>query len=713
MELWQFYRILRRRKWLVLMIWLICIAGVTIFNLAQKRMWVGETTVMERVGRDVPVRIFPQDPYPVAREPEIRLNNLKTIILSETVLRRAMAGAEFPGTVEELRRVLDVEPIRNTEIISIAARMPNPEEAQRLSGSVAAEFQDFYKELNTQQATEDRKFIEEQIPKARATLEAARDKMRDFQQASEISSNPDEESVLSIRTLLDTQASVATAEGQYKAAVTTFKNVERELLQQEPERVSSTTYTENPDYENQLSAVRSLQNTLDALRQIKTEKHPDVINAAMTLQAAKGRLNDIAEEIERQRVVASNPKYDILWERWIGGKTGVDAARKVLDEAQLELARLDARVKALPAKTAEFNKIGLDVATARESFANLSLKLDEAKIKQKQAETQTSIAIIDPASVRPAPNYSILRWVLSAVLGFILAAGTAFLLHYLDNTIRTPEQAEELLGLPVFAVVPAERAHHIALEDSRSALVASYELLSTNLWLNDPAIEKPTFVIASAEPNVGRSTTAANLAASLARDGGRVILVDSDLREPSQHKIFGVSNEKGLVNVLTGETRIEDVLVRTPREGLLLVPSGPLPANPVRLLKSQAMQEFVEKVSSYADFVIFDTPAGVTFADAALIAACAKNVIIVQAAGKVPRGAEDEFRRRLERVNARLIGVVLNRVRREDSHAYYHYQRAYRGVLPRPGEGVFGIGDEMPALTQRDEDNKNKNDKGK
>lgn len=709
MELWQFYRILRRRKWLVLMTWAICVVGVLVFNLTQKQMFLGVTTVMERGMQNIPVRLFPQDPYSVTREPEIRMNNLTAMILSETVLQRAKAGTDFQGTTEQLRRILGVTALRSTEIIRISARLPDAEEAQRLSGSVAAEFQDFYREINTQQAAEDREFIEGEIPKARQDLEEARGELQRYQEEHAISSSPEEETVLRLRALVETERSVHLAETDYQATLLGLEDVKTEYEQQEPERILSTTYAQNPQYERLLTEVLALETGLETLRKIKTEKHPDVIQAAMALGVAQKRLADLPQEEQRGYTVAANPKYDMLWERWVSATTAVDVAKKRLDSLRMELARLQAEVDALPQKTADFNKIGLDVATTRQSFTNLSLKLDEAKIKQKQAETQSSIAIIDPANVTPAPNYSLLRFVLSLVLGFILAAGTAFLLHYLDNTIRTPQQAEELLGLPVFAVVPTERTHHIALDQSASALVASYEMLSTNLWLDDPAIERPTFVVASAEPNVGRSTTAANLATSLARDGARVILVDSDMREPAQHKIFGLPNDKGLVNVLSGSARLEDVLTKTQQEGLLLVCAGPLPANPVRLLKSQAMRDFVDKIATFADFVVFDTPAGVTFADAALVAACAKNVVIVHSAGKVPRGAEEEFRRRLERVNARLVGVVLNKVRREDSHGYYHYQRAYRGVLPRPGEAAFG-GEEMPALTQREEDNKDQND---
>ena len=134
--------------------------------------------------------------------------------------------------------------------------------------------------------------------------------------------------------------------------------------------------------------------------------------------------------------------------------------------------------------------------------------------------------------------------------------------------------------------------------------------------------------------------TAANLAITLARDGVRVILVDGDLRQPAQHEIFKVGNETGLSNVLAGKLALKDALKPTTVKDLLLLTSGPLPANPIRLFRSPEMHKFVNEIGELADYVIFDSPAGITFADSTLLAGLVKNVVIVYAAGTVPRGAE-------------------------------------------------------------------------
>ena len=134
----------------------------------------------------------------------------------------------------------------------------------------------------------------------------------------------------------------------------------------------------------------------------------------------------------------------------------------------------------------------------------------------------------------------------------------------------------------------------------------------------------------------------------------------------------------------------DDDLARV--QGLLLVPSGPVPDNPVKLLRSHEMRDFVAQVHDLADFVIYDTPAGITFPDPILVATIVGNALVVHAAGRVPRGSEAELGARMENIGIRLLGVVLNRVRREDSSGYFHYHRSYEGVgMPRLTAGKKAI----------------------
>jgi succinoglycan biosynthesis transport protein ExoP len=342
----------------------------------------------------------------------------------------------------------------------------------------------------------------------------------------------------------------------------------------------------------------------------------------------------------------------------------------------------------LPDREMRLAELALDLRAAQDTYALLRAKLDEAKIKERESINASAVKIIEPSYVFPVDPKSQLKIFLALLLSPLLGVGLAFFLNYLDNTVKTPREAEELLGLPVFSVVPFGKNHNLVRRPESPALCAAYQMISTQLWQAVRDTNRSTVVVTSAEPDSGRTTTAANLAVSLANDGAKVILVDSDMRKPSLHLMFGAENRRGFSNLLTGTAAIEDVAIPTKFEGLLLIPSGPMPDNPIRLLRQQQMQTFVDQINSLADFVIFDSPSGVTFADASLIAAYVNNVIIVHAAGRVPRGAENEFRDKLEQVEANVIGAVLIRVRPEDSHGYFHYRKSYQEVLPPARRGV-------------------------
>jgi len=378
--------------------------------------------------------------------------------------------------------------------------------------------------------------------------------------------------------------------------------------------------------------------------------------------------------------VSKNPNRISGMDRWIQvtvDKVGADARRRAMTST---LNEVRGEINKLPAKEAKLAELNTDVQSATQTYALMRSKLDEAKISEQQAKDERALKTIDPAYVFPVNQRQMAKLMVALILSPLLGIGVAFLLHYTDNTVKTAQEAEKVLGLPVYAAVPGARAHSLPRQNCPEIIDVAYQMLTSNLWIASQNQGVNSAVVVSAEPDVGRSVTASNLAVALAREGARVILVDADLRQPAQHLIFGVDSKVGLTNLLSGGATLEDVLATTRVQGLLLVPTGPIPSNPVKLLRSPEMKEFTEQVRQVADFVVYDTPAGVTFPDAVLVSTQVGSAIVVHAAGRVPRGSEAEFRARLESVGVRLLGAVLNKVRREDSSGYFHYQRSYQGV---------------------------------
>lgn len=208
--------------------------------------------------------------------------------------------------------------------------------------------------------------------------------------------------------------------------------------------------------------------------------------------------------------------------------------------------------------------------------------------------------------------------------------------------------------------------------DPRSPVSEAYRTLRTNIQFS--SLDKPirTLLVTSSGPEEGKSTTIANLAITIAQTGSRVILVDCDLRRPSQHRIFGLHNNFGLTNLVLDEAREDLFAQETSVPNLRLLSAGPLPPNPSELLGSRRMEEIVKLLLHDADMILFDTPPVIAVTDAAVLARKVDGVLLVIKASQTKRDHARKARQQLDRVNANLIGVVLNNVK-YDSHLNHYY----------------------------------------
>jgi non-specific protein-tyrosine kinase len=211
----------------------------------------------------------------------------------------------------------------------------------------------------------------------------------------------------------------------------------------------------------------------------------------------------------------------------------------------------------------------------------------------------------------------------------------------------------------------------IALRDPRSPAAEAYRTLRTNIQFS--SLDKPiqTLLATSTAPDEGKSTTLANLAVTMAQAEQRVILVDCDLRRPSLHGLFGVSNEQGLTSVILEQDERSLPLQEVGVPGLSLLASGPLPPRPADLLGSRRMEALIARLRGEADVVLFDTPPVIAVTDAAVLATRMDGVLLVLQAGKTRRDRAREARRLLEKVKANIIGVVLNNAKLEAGYGYY------------------------------------------
>lgn len=218
-----------------------------------------------------------------------------------------------------------------------------------------------------------------------------------------------------------------------------------------------------------------------------------------------------------------------------------------------------------------------------------------------------------------------------------------------------------------------QKPNLITLTDPRSPAAEAYRALRTNLTF--AGLDKPieTLVVTSAAPGEGKSTTLANLAVTMAQGERRTIVVDADLRHPSLHHIFGVSNERGLTTMFVEpETLSSPPLAKTEVENLWLLPSGPLPPNPADLLGSRRMEEVIAVLRQRADILLFDAPPVVVVTDAAVLGTKVDGLLLVVSAGRTRRDHAQRAKELLERVHVRVVGAVLTNAPRDVSLGGYY-----------------------------------------
>lgn len=368
---------------------------------------------------------------------------------------------------------------------------------------------------------------------------------------------------------------------------------------------------------------------------------------------------------------------------------------------QRDLNRQEILANNMAQKLVEYNMLKHDADSNKELYDGLLEKLKEAGIT---AGLQSSnIRIVDPALVPSTPSEPrrTRDITLALLIGLVGGIGLAFLREYLDNTIKSPGDVQSLAGLPCLAVVPSFAARNgarslakiskssadgtavdtrvelVSLQQPKSLVSEAFRALRTSLLLSQAEHPPQVILVTSALPREGKTTSAANLAITLAQLGDRTLLVDSDLRKPGIRRALNLPNghDVGLSSYLAGVAPLHDIIVQHPTvPNLDAIPTGPIPPNPADLLSSHRMAEAIEDLRQQYKFVVIDSPPVMAATDAVIISALADGVVLVVWSNETPKQAFSRTRELLAAVKGRLLGVVLNAVDSGAPDYYYSYR---------------------------------------
>jgi succinoglycan biosynthesis transport protein ExoP len=285
------------------------------------------------------------------------------------------------------------------------------------------------------------------------------------------------------------------------------------------------------------------------------------------------------------------------------------------------------------------------------------------------------VSVIEPAFAPSAPSKPPTKR--NIALGFMVGLaggiGLAFLFENLDTTLYTTEQIKEVAELSTLGKIPtARRQRQVTFFNGNSPQGEAFRRLRTHIFTLDQGMPLQTLLVTSAEPREGKSTIVANLALAIAQSGRKVIVVDGDLRRPTLHRIFDLSNEIGLSSILKQEATLDEAAQDSKIAGVQVLTSGPLPSNPAELLGSPQMTALIEQLAQQFDMVLLDTPSLLAVTDAAVLAPTVDGVVLVVGRAQAQREAVRAAHQQLVYVKARSIGVVVNRAEQDGSYYYYH-----------------------------------------
>jgi capsular exopolysaccharide synthesis family protein len=388
---------------------------------------------------------------------------------------------------------------------------------------------------------------------------------------------------------------------------------------------------------------------------------------------------------------------DVTKEVLTGMRAQLEAAQK--REAQLESAYYAEISSANQRGVAETRLMTLtrEIETNRQLLDNYIQKQKEYELlvsSSKPDNLKISASAQTPMSpIGPNRNRNIL---VALLISLAAGIGLAFLLDYLDDSVKSSDDVGRYLGLPTLALIPhqsltdkrklipvqnkngsaaASSTALIVLEDNRSAMAEAYRHLRTSLLFSSAGKPPQTILITSSQPAEGKTTTAINTAITLAQSGADVVIVDCDLRRPRLHQHFGLENISGLTNYLSGEKNPDNLLKPFPNlPKLKIITSGPIPPNPAELLSSNEMKNLLQFLKGNFKHIVIDSPPAISFTDAAILSTQVDGVVLVALAGKSSIHLMRRFKQRLGTIGARIYGVVLNGVKANSvEYGYYGY----------------------------------------
>jgi polysaccharide biosynthesis transport protein len=596
--------------------------------------------------------------------------------------------------IEPESLIIKVEPIVGTDVLDVVYISENGKEAAAIVNQLMRSYVDNNIRNNRSEALAARKFIEAQLPRAKGELDKTAEELRRFKEQNQII-NLEEESNETVKTIGELDQQLNETRGQLAEAISQQAELRSQVKIPGNRAVDVASLSLIPGVQEVLGELQKVQTKLATEQSRYTSTHPSIAN----LKEQEKTLTNLLQQRVSQSLRSKNVKIapnslqlGALKEQLLGESVRLQAQRLGFENKVQTLANLHQQYKqranVLPNLEKKQGDLERRLTVAQESYKQLLTRLQEVRVAENQ--NVGSARIVQDAAVSNQPVRSKLTMYLAAggiFVGLMFGIAAAFLIDIIDRSIKTIKEAETIFGYTLLGLIPKFETNNNAIAQiliegasprvivatlPRSVIHEAYQMLQANLnFISHKKVR--TLVVTSSVAGEGKSEVSANLAAVMAQAGKRVLIVDADMRNPSQHHLWGVMNLTGLSNVIVGQEQIRRCIQSVTRN-LSVLTAGVIPPNPIALLDSASMNALIQALSTSYDYIIFDTPPLAGTADAAVLGKMVDGVLVVVRPGITDTASALATKSLLVRSEANVLGIIGNgvNVKHEPDRYFYH-----------------------------------------
>ncbi len=682
----DYLKIAYKRRYTVYTFFTIVFIVVLIGTLSSTPIYKASSKVL--IEKSEPANLSMMYPYYTTYEPEFYETQYQ-LIKSTSVAQKVVKMLSLENTYESyfkgqkispgedkskagiladiISAGIAVSPVKNSKIVYVSFISTNPEFATLVANTVARAYIEEILEMKMSTSRYSIEWMTKKAEEEKAKLEKSEKALQEYMRANNIVTLQDKVA-LTPEKLSELNTQLTRAETKRKELESLYNTVMKQSANLRDAETIPAVASE-PTIQSLRNQILKSEQNLEEISKKYGKKHPAMIKAEEELRVLQQK-----REQEIRRVIKSiKTEYELA-------KSNEANLRGMLSSTKAEALNLNE-------KFIQYGVLLREVETNRQLYDALIKKMKEQSVTE---EIQTvNVWVVEKAEkpTSPIKPRKALNILLGIIVGLFGGIGLAFFIEYLDNTIKSPEDVETRLGVPVLGVIPLleskeENIEEIILKEPQSIHAESYKTIRTAIMLSSASKPPQNIQITSMGPEEGKTVTSVNLATTIARSGYSVLLVDSDLRKPRIHRIFRLNNLSGLSTYLAGATFDIDTVLKRPLPNLTVIPSGPIPPNPSELLGSHRMGELLSVLNDKFDVIVWDSPPLMTITDSLILSKILDGTIIVTKAGKttydiVERGLKLLKGRRETDIGSRVIGVVINGFDLKKSDQYYYQYYNY------------------------------------